>query len=321
MSITNKDKYRQLCQEQYIPLFMQAWWMDAVCSEGKHWDVLLYEKKEKIWGALPFHIIKKFGYKIILQPQHAQYNGVWINYPTNINEDKKECIEKEVMDSLIDQLERMGIHYFNQNFHYSITNWQPFFWKGFKQTTYYTYQIRDISNIDEVYNSFSYAKKKQINKASKNFTIDLSMSIEEFYELHKLYLVKGGKKTWYSKILFESIYQASVSRDQGAIIRIRDENNNIHAALLLVWDKQTAYDLVSVINPEYKSSGASTRIVWEAIKILSNKTTIFDFEGSMFEGVARSFQQFGTKQVPYFNIEKNYSKTLSLLLKAKKILE
>jgi hypothetical protein len=318
MPSTNKEKYRQLCQEQPIPLFMQAWWMDAVCSEGKHWDVLLYKKKEKILGALPFHLIKKLGYKIIVQPVHAQYNGVWINYPTNINEDKKESLEKEVMDNLIDQIERTGIHYFNQNFHHSITNWHPFYWKGFKQTTYYTYQIKDISNVDEVYNSFSHAKKKQIKKASKNFIIDFSMDLEEFHKLHTQYLLQDGKKIWYSKTLFKSIYQASVSRDQGTIIRIRDENNNMHAALFLVWDKQTAYNLISVINPEYKSSGASTRIVWEAIKILSNKTTIFDFEGSMIKGVARSFQQFGTEQVPYFNIEKSYSKTLALLLKIKK---
>ena len=55
-------------------------------------------------------------------------------------------------------------------------------------------------------------------------------------------------------------------------------------------------------------------MVWEAIKLMSQKTKMFDFEGSMIEGVAKSFQQFGTKQTGYFKISKSYSIIGSLLM-------
>lgn len=41
------------------------------------------------------------------------------------------------MNYFIDNLPKFD--YFNMNFHYSITNWLPFYWRGFKQTTRYTY--------------------------------------------------------------------------------------------------------------------------------------------------------------------------------------
>jgi hypothetical protein len=48
-------------------------------------------------------------------------------------------------------------------------------------------------------------------------------------------------------------------------------------------------------------------MVWEAILFLADKTKDFDFEGSMIEGVAKAFEEFGAEQKAYFNISKfNY---------------
>jgi hypothetical protein len=317
MCTSNKEKYRKLCNEKPIPLFMQAWWMDAVCCEGKKWDVLLVEQNEEIKASLVYHVVNRLGFKLIIQPQFTQYNGIWIDYSGSINNQKKYVFEKEIMNDFIEQLKQLKINYFEQNFHHSITNWLPFYWNGFKQTTRYTYQINNLTDIENIYSSFSYAKKKQIKKTEKDFKVDFSIEAKEFYELHKHSLSTDGKKIAYSMALFQSIYNAATAKEQGAIIGIRDLNNNLHAALFIVWNSDTAYNLISAINPLYKSSGASTRVVWEAIKFLSNKTTIFDFEGSMIEGVAQSFQQFGTEQVPYFNISKLNSKSLSILLRIK----
>ena len=49
--MTNKEKYTIFCeQNDFVPIFSQPWWMDAVCIDG-YWDVLLYEKNEEILGA------------------------------------------------------------------------------------------------------------------------------------------------------------------------------------------------------------------------------------------------------------------------------
>lgn len=316
MSITNKNRYKQLCSEKFIPLFMQAWWMDTVCHFEKEWDVLLSEQNGKIRGVLVYHITRKFGFKVIIQPQFVQYNGVWIDFPDKIESYKKFALEKEIMTDLIEQLEKLGIDYYDQNFHCSVTNWQPFYWKGFKQTTRYSYLIKDISDTESVFNNFHYFKQRHIKKAKKKYTVCFDLSIEEFYPFYKNAYATKGEELLCSKELLVTVCKAAIERGQGKIIAIKD-GDTILSAMFTVWDKASGYYMISAIDPKFKSTGASMLMVWEAILFLSKKTRSFDFEGSMIEGVAKANQEFGAEQVPYFHIEKNYSRTLSLLLKMK----
>lgn len=312
-----KEKYRQFCEERDdIPLFLHAWWMDAVCI-GKEWDVLLYEKNDRIVGIFVYHYIVKFGLKFVIQPQLTQYNGIWIEYPDNLSNYKKLSLEKEVMTSFIEQLDTEKISYFELNFAPYITNWLPFYWKGFSQSTRYTYQVKDISNPEKCFEKFEYAKKKQINKSIDNLIVEKDLASSSFYNLVEEYLDKNGEKVFYSREIFESLYNACKKREQCTIIAVKNEYKQYHAMLFVVWDKHNAYALISAIDPDYRSSGASTLMFWEAIKYLSDKCNVFDFEGSMIEGVENSFRQFGTKQVPYFNIRKSNSSIARFILSLK----
>jgi hypothetical protein len=315
---TNKERYVLFCQQnKKVPLFMQAWWMDAVCNY-KNWDVLFYEKNNKIIAVWVYHFVKKFGLKLIIQPQLTQINGIWIDYPDNLSSNEIVSFDKIVMTDLLNQFKNEKFSYYDQNFHYSIKNWLPFYWRDFKQTTRYTYQINDISNPLKCLEEFSYAKRKQIKKSNNNFKCDFELSGEDFYKHVKLNLNALGKKVNYSNELFLRIYNSCVSRNQGCIISAFDENENLHAALFIVWDQNSAFNLISTINPKFKSSGASTFVVWEAIKAMSNNTQIFDFEGSMSENIENSFRQFGTNQVPYFRIIKQKSLFLKLVFRLKR---
>ena len=317
--MNNKEKYEIFCEQHpEIPLFLQVWWLDAVCIEGKIWDVLLCEENGKIVSAMPYHLLKKWGFKVIIQPQLTQYNGIWIDYPQNIELHKRYSFEKKVTDNLIDQLEKLNVSYFSQKFHHSFTDWQPFYWRDFQQNTRYTYQIKDLSDLEKVFKNFSYAKQKHVKKENEDLFVDFSVSADEFYDFYKKCLQQKNDKIEYSRNLFLSIHNETIKREQGKIIALKDKNEEIHSALFFVWDKNSAYALISAINQQFKSDGSSTKIFWEAIKFISDKTQIFDFEGSMIEGVAKSFQQFGAEQVPYFNISKNYSKLFSILKMLKK---
>ncbi|MDR2684052.1 MAG: hypothetical protein LBB53_01560 [Prevotellaceae bacterium] len=316
--MNNKQKYKTLCtQRSDIPLFMQAWWLDAVSVSGE-WNVLLYEERDKIIGVLPYYLIKNYGFQIISQPPLTQYNGIWIDYPENQKLHKRYSFEKRVMDNLIAQLENLKVDFYSQNFHYSFTNWQPFYWRNFRQTTRYTYQIKDLKKLETAFQSFNHAKRKHINKED-NLQIDFFLSAENFYDFHKQCLKQRNSKIEYSKNFFLTIYKEAIRREQGKIFAIKDKNN-IHAALFVVWDNNSAYSLISAINLQFKNDGSSTKIFWEAIKFVAEKIQIFDFEGSMIEGVAQSFQQFGTEQTPYFNISKSYSKIFSFLKAIKNII-
>ncbi len=300
--LSNKEKYSELLgTEKEIPIFSRDWWLDAVCE---NWDVLLVEKDSNIIASLPYCIYKSKSIKSIKQPPLTQTNGIWIKYPKNQSIEKKLSFEKNVMNSIIDQILNLDIDYFSQNFKYNITNWLPFYWRGFGQTTRYTYIIPNIDSIDleDLFSKFSRAKRKNIKRAETIVETAYGMNAREFYEFHSRTLRQQNEKISYTFDTFEKIYNAVIAHDSGQIIYARDENNCIHSALFIIWDENSAYDLISAIDPDYRDSGSVSLLIREIIKYVAAKTKHFDFEGSMIEGVENSFKQFATMQYQYFNI-------------------
>jgi len=308
----NRDKYREFCKiEEDIPLFSKDWFLDCVCGTD-NWDVTLVERGGEIIASMPFYKKRKAIFNIITMPKHAQTMGVYLKYPEGQKYEKRLSYEKEVMTTLIDKLPQ--VDYFNQSFHYSVTNWLPFYWKGYTQTTNYTYVIENLSDLEEVFQNFNHAKRKNIKKAEKFLEVRFDLSAEEFYENHKMTLKKQESEIGYSFEHFNRLYTSVYQHNVGRTIYAIDKEGNIHAGLFVIWDKNSAYDLISTIDPTFRNSGGATLLVKEMIKFVSTKTNKFDFEGSMIENVEKSFRQFGAKQKPYFDITKIDSKILKMVL-------
>ena len=64
-------------------------------------------------------------------------------------------------------------------------------------------------------------------------------------------------------------------------------------------------------DPEFRNSGATSLLMWNAIQFASTVSQIFDFEGSMIESVERFFRGFGAVQTPYFSISHIRSKRVA----------
>ena len=315
--MTNKEKYRQLCErEPTIPIFSQAWWLDSVA--GDDWDVCLVEKDGEIHASMPYVIKKRYALTLLKQPRLTQNLGPWIK-PSKAKYSKQLSQQKDLMDALIDQLPKY--HYFSQNWHYSQTNWLPFYWRDFEQTTRYTYVIEDLSDLDKVFGEFEHSKRKNIKKSEALVNVVFDISAEDFYNNHKLTLSKQGSNISYSFDLFKKIYEEGYKNGQATTIGAYDFEGNLHAALFVIWDKMSAYDLISTIDPDYRASGAASVLIRDAIKYVSKFVNKFDFEGSMIEPVERSFRQFGAKQVPYFSITHKSSRLMDAALFIKKVVK
>lgn len=304
----SKSKYINFCDScSDIPVFSQAWWLDSVCGD-KNWDVIIVEEKGEIIASMPYYTQKRKGFSFIEMPKLTQNMGVWIKYPPNSTSVNILSLEKKVMNELIVKLPCFSS--FTQNFHYNITNWLPFYWNSFQQTTNYTYVIENISDIERVYSEFHRSKKKNIKKAEKTVKVGYDLSAKDFYENHKLTLGKQNSAISYSFNVFEKLYNNAYKNNQGRVIYAYDEENNIHGALFVVWDKNSAYDLISTIDPDYRNSGAASLLIYRIIDYLKDKVDKFDFEGSMIENVENSFRSFGAVQKPYFKVTKVNSKFL-----------
>ncbi len=306
-----KQLYRQHCeQEPTIPLSSQAWWLDAVCGEDR-WDVCLVENDGRVIASMPYFVYRTKGFKMLVQPPLTQSLGPWIS-PSSAKYAKRLSREKDLMGRLIAQLPKY--HSFKQNWHYSKQNWLPFFWKGFKQTTRYTYVIENLKDLDHVLSDFCSSYRNKIRKAEKLVSVERNMDLEQFYKLNKMTFERQGLSMPYSFELLAQQDRALAKHNAREIFYAIDADGAVHSALYLIWDDMSSYVHLVGEDPALRNSGAGIRLIWEAIKFTSQELALeqLDFEGSMIEGVEQVRRDCGARQKAYFSV----ARTPSLLIKS-----
>ena len=307
--MTPKERYHSLCEsEPSIPLFSQDWWLDSLKGEDS-WDVSLVEKKGLIVAAMPFAIRRRLGRVLLGHPPLTQTLGPWIR-DTGAKQTTRLARQKELMQQLIEALPKFD--YYHQNWHYTQTNWLPFYWAGFNQTTRYTYVIEPIHDLDAVWQGFASSYRNKVRKAQKMLSLRTDITIEEFYRMNMLTFQRQEISEPYSLELIKSHDLALSKRNKRRIFSAHGESGDIHSALYLVWDDTTAYVHMVGEDPALRSSGAGILLIWEAIRYASEQLKVgrFDFEGSMIESVERVRRACGAVQVPYFSVSKTPSKLL-----------
>jgi hypothetical protein len=149
------------------PLFFQPWWLEAV-SPGR-WDFVVARRGEEVAGVLPYTFKLRLGLRLIEMPPLTPYLGPWLR-KSNAKYANQLSEEKELMSELINGLPRFAV--FHQCLHPNTTNWLPFYWKGFSQTTLYTYRIEDTSDLESLWKETRDNIRTDIKKAEKQVVIE-----------------------------------------------------------------------------------------------------------------------------------------------------
>lgn len=314
----NKVLYREVCAaEKAIPIFSQAWWLD-VTAGAENWDVAIVEKDGKVMASMPYVVKKKRWSTLLIQPSLTQFLGPWLR-ESNAKYAKALGQQKDLMEALIDQLPKF--HQYVQNWHYSQQNWLPFFWRGFKQSTRYTYILPDLSNEEALWQEVQANIRTDVRKATERFNIKVrdDLDVKDFLALNRLVFSRQGMQLPYSESFVERLDNACVEHGARKIFIAEDEQGRRHAGVYLIWDANSAYYLMGGGDPELRNSGSTSLCMWEAIKFASTVTKQFDFEGSMLEPVERFFRAFGAIQTPYFTVTKTPSRIIRTLQFIKEI--
>ena len=290
-------------------IFCRSWWLEAVCPNG--FEIVVLRRNGKIVAGMPLARYRKYGYETIEMPRLTQTLGVLHAAPTSQKYERRLSAEMGLTRRLVDAIPQVS--FFNVNFHHTFTNWLPFCWAGYKQTTRYTYVIEDLTHIDKVVSEFAHSKRKNIRRAEKLIEVHEDLAPDDFYTNHRITLQMQGETISYSRELFGRIYEASYNNGSGKTWYALDSSGNMHAAIFVVFDPSSAYYLISSIDPNFRNSGASSLLVKRAIEFCSERTRCFDFEGSMIQGVEESFRRFGAHQKPYFTITKDSRNILKSL--------
>ncbi len=282
-------------------LFCRSWWLEAV-APGE-FEILVLRRGGKIAAGMPLVRRRKWGVRAIGMPPLTQTLGPLLGPPTSENYEKQLSNEMELLTDLAAAIPRVA--HFSAFCHHSLTNWLPFYWAGYQQTTRYTYAIEDLSDPEAVFANFAHAKRKNVKKAERLVEVRQDLPPREFYGHHAMTLRKQGDAINYSFELFERIHRATAERNAGKTWFAVDPEGRVHSAIFVIHDARSAYYLLSTIDPEHRGSDSATLLVRDAIAYVSRFTKRFDFEGSMIRGVEGSFRKFGAVQKPYFHLTKS----------------
>jgi len=307
-----KDYYIDFCEkEKSLPLFFNYWWLDVVCGEG-NWDVCISKDNEgNIRGVWPYFIENKMGLKVSRHPVLTPFLGIYFVYPEGIKrESKKSHFEIEVTNELLEQLPKFM--YFRQNFTADYHNWLPLYWKDYFQTSYYTYIIENLEDVETVYQNIDYKRRSKIKKATKEYEVVQSDDIEKLFQISKTTYGRKGNLPPFTLAQLKRIDEALSSRGLRHIYFSKDKDGNILAGCYLVRDQEMAYYLVGGIDPRFKRNNPMSLIFWTMIKDMSGIVKQFNFEGSMNKQIETVFRAYGGKRKAFSVITKTRSKFIDL---------
>ena len=280
-------------------IFEQPWWLDAV-APGQ-WDAVEIQKDGDIIARLPYVKTKRLGFSLLGMPDYTQTLGYWIN-DTGAKNARKYARNKDLVSELVEKLPK-GCS-IDIALDHTCDYLFPFHWNGFKNQMAYSYRLENIQDIDRLWAGFADNIRREIKKAQKQLTVEEDHSIEDLILMQEKTFRRQGRRLRDHSELLKRLDQVLDEKDAKKLLCAVDSEGRIHAASYFVFDERCCYYLIGGGDPELRTSGASSLLMWEGLKFASGVSKAFDFEGSMIEPIERFFRAFGGVPVPYWRVTK-----------------
>jgi hypothetical protein len=281
------------------PIFHQPWWLDAV-APGR-WDAATVERGGRTVASLPFVVRGPRRLRVLSQPPLTPFLGPWVAQEDGAKYDTALGGQME-LQALLERKLPPAVA-FRQNFSASSMNCLPFIWAGYRAEIRYTYQLRDLSSEEALWSGLAGNIRREIRKATRQLEVREVTDVDRFYQVWAKTFERQGAAAPDRRRL-ERIDAACAKRAARTILFACDEADRVHAVAYTVWDRSTAYYLMGGGDPHLRTSGASSLLLWEAIRRAAAVSQVFDFEGSMLRPVERFFRAFGGRQTPYPHVSR-----------------
>jgi hypothetical protein len=281
-------------------IFQQPWWLDAV-APGR-WRETTVERDGRVVARLPYVVRGRGRLRVLTMPPLTQTLGPWVE-PSSGGPARALADEMELLAALEAGLPRAGA--FVQHFSPTMLNALPFYWAGYTLEVRYTYRLDGLHAPDALWEGLRGNIRREIRKGRRQLEIRDDLGLDRFYAVWTKTFARQGLAPSVSLAQLERLDAACAARDVRAMLFACDAAGRVHAVLYVVWDRHAAFHLLGGADPELRTSGASSLLMWEAITRAAAVTDVFDFEGSMLKPVERFFRAFGSRQAPYLRVSRS----------------
>jgi GNAT acetyltransferase-like protein len=294
------NSYAELVESSPQGIFYcHRWWLDAVCP-GQY-EILTVEDGGRLHAAWPVMWRKRFGVRFITMPPLTQKLGI-LFAPSDSKYAERISREHKLTEKLIGKLAsgtRIGGHHFHESFDSSL----PFHWAGCRQTTRYTYVLRNLIGHSELWQGLRTKVRNDIRKARKaGVRIRETHDPSEFYRIQTMTYSRQSRRNPVATDLVERLHVACKANIGVRVTVAEDPQGRCHAALFAPYDRRCMAVLMSGGDPDLRNSGAGALLHWDAIEFASTCCQRLDFEGSMVKFIEQFYRGFGATLTPYSRV-------------------
>ena len=274
------------CRDPLTPsIFHEPWWLESVTGG----DFAIVEVTAgKTVGRLPVYLRSRFGLREMRMPYLTPFLGPAIN--EGEGSAKNRFLKRRAITlDLIDKLPRVSSQYIKC--HREVPDVIPFQERGFRTYVQFTHEI-EAEDEDSLWNNMRNKTRNVIRRAEEQVSIKQITDPSEFIWIYKKNLAERGLRNELDFTLCRQVIAACLDRERGKILGAYQSSGNIVAANFCVWDQTSAFYLLSTRGND-AGNGATSLLLWEAIKTSASRGLRFDLAGLGSKGSVLLYSGFG----------------------------
>ena len=275
-------------------IFHQQWWLSAA-SGGRH-DEVVVRQADEVVARLAFVTDKTMGFRRLRMPPFTHVLGPGVT--RGKGKPQTELARRlSLVRSLIDQLPQFD--FFKLALDPSAAgglanaDGLAFQEKGFRVSPQYNYRIDASVGLEKVWEGMDFRTRQHIRRAQADCSVETLQDPASFVEFYLRNLVINRKIARFDLTHFMKIFTECEARQCGLGLVARLPDGSPVAMTFLVWDDASLYYLLSTRTPGVHEGGATSLLIWSAIRRAHELGISFDFDGVSTSGIARFYAGFG----------------------------
>jgi hypothetical protein len=280
--------------EVLVPtIFHEPWWLDKATS-GQYRQVESLSGGIAV-GRLPFVDARVAGMTAIGMPTLTHFLGPAVDYGSG-NPTTRLLRGLSITAELIAALPPSSQAWFK--LHRGITDTVAFQEAGFRTDVQFTCEISPDAE-DVLWQRMRDKTRNVIRRAEEQLTVGEEQDPERFLAFYVNNLRQRGQKNTYDLVKVRNVLEECIRRGKGKITVALNSRGDYNSAVVTVADQSAKYYLMSTRTSD-AGNGATSLLLWDAIKDAAKDSLVFDFDGARHSADARFFAGFGGTLQPRY---------------------
>jgi hypothetical protein len=268
-------------------IFHESWWLDKATA-GRYRQVESSLGGVTV-GRLPYVEFRETGLTSIGMPTLTHFLGPAIDLGPG-NSTTRQLRGLSIAGDLVAALPKVsGGTWFK--LHAGVTDTLAFQEAGFHTDVQFTTEVAPDAE-DVLWARMRDKTRNVIRRAQERFTIEEESDPDRFLAFYVNNLRERGLRNSYDMPCVRSVIEECIRRRRGKLRVALDDHGSYNSAIFTVWDRKTHYYLMSTRSSD-AGNGATSMLLWDAIKDAAQNNHVFDFDGARHGADAKFFAGFG----------------------------